>query len=277
MVVINRKEGHEKFTIPLYIRQHLIHQLANVRSFLNDEGKRKLYVTGDPGCGKTCFFWMVAGMLMNQNKRVLFIQYRVEKYSLIWVLEDGKMRELISPIAEPQQTANIVRDLVKGQTKNFDRCICDGMITNTDVLGRNLRQTLDWHLAFSTGYNEHTKISKLILVSSFQLSMTLGQEMTGNATTVAEMLFDSWQWDDYEKAVTSDLVKNERIESVFMQDWTILASDLENEGPSLGVGLHLNNDKVLELVQQKYHYAGDCARYMFDMNINELQRKLNAW
>jgi hypothetical protein len=39
--------------LPLYIRQHLVQKL---KEFI------RLYATGAPGCGKTCFFWMWALM-----------------------------------------------------------------------------------------------------------------------------------------------------------------------------------------------------------------------
>jgi GTPase SAR1 family protein len=53
------EDENNSWVASLYIRQHLVGRFGKVRSFLNDTGKRRLYATGAPGCGKTCFVWML--------------------------------------------------------------------------------------------------------------------------------------------------------------------------------------------------------------------------
>lgn len=63
-------------------------------------------------------------MLMKQNKKVLFIQYRAFYVCQVWILEDGAMKRLTSPILN---MASVVEDLVQTRQTKFDVCICDGL------------------------------------------------------------------------------------------------------------------------------------------------------
>jgi hypothetical protein len=92
------------------MHKHLIAKLKEMRSFLNKTQKRRLYVTGALGCGKTCFFW--SGILMKQNNKVLFIQYRAYSDCHIWVLEDGARKRLTSPKLTLQNLEKAVDDLL---------------------------------------------------------------------------------------------------------------------------------------------------------------------
>ena len=137
---------------------------------------------------------MYAGILMKENKRVLFIQYRVEATGcLVWVSERGEMRQLMSPKLRITNLEDVVDKLLQGRSDMFDICICDGMVAD-DVQGRNLRLLLINALELPDA-----KISKLILVTSFHLYIAHGQ---GNKTKTGNtqfMTFDSWQKEDFGK------------------------------------------------------------------------------
>ncbi len=100
VVKITRPDPNKSWTTPLYIRQHLVLQSEKLDEFLARGDICKLYVTGAPGCGKTCFFWMWACMLMKKGKSIFFLQYQEDAQSMIWIFEHLTMKQLLLP-SEP--------------------------------------------------------------------------------------------------------------------------------------------------------------------------------
>ncbi len=184
VVKINRYEDEDtSWSSSVYIRQHLVEQIQKLRSFLHDEVKNRLFVTGAPGCGKTSFFWMWAGILMNEKKRVLFIQYRVISDCQIWVLEDAARKRLTSPHLEMTNLKQVVDDLLQTQTKKFDVCICDGVRQIEETCKGLMASLKRW-----TGTCERHKISKLILVTSLQFVIPESEKVAGNANMMIQKL-----------------------------------------------------------------------------------------
>jgi hypothetical protein len=192
----------KNWTVPLYVRKHLVEQSENFLQFLSQSLKWKLYATGAPGCGKTCFFWMWAQLLSRKGQKVLFIQCRPAKTSGIWVLEDGSTKQLSSPDLNERNLADVAYALLSSKQAKFDVCICDG-IRMDDSEGKFLVGTLDR----LSGRKSSAKIPKLVIVTSLQFRIPLGQEMAGDYSVYTEMLFDSWQEEDYRKAATSGFVE----------------------------------------------------------------------
>ncbi len=255
---INRYEDRmTSWVAPLYIREHLVDRLGKVRSFLNNIYKNRLYVSGAPGCGKTCFFWMLAGILMKQEKRVLFIQYRLHVGCQIWVLEGSVRKRVTSPPIDFTSVKGVVSDLLQTRTgrQKFDVCICDGV--------RSKEETCKGLLALLkglTGNAEKHKISKSILVTSLQFSIPNSEKSAGDDF----MTIDSWREKDYEKAV---LTPHGPGRDILLNDWNYLKSS-----PTVADQRLTGDDKLRQAVRQKYEYAGGCARYMFDESMEQLMK-----
>ncbi len=275
IVRVSRYESTRAWEAPLFIRRHWVDQLEKVKTFLDDDSllnsctrKWKLYVTGAPGCGKTCFFWMYAFRLMQQGKRVLFIQYRKKKQAQIWILEDFVRKCLTSPKVESDNIVKVVKALLNARTQEnkFDVCICDG-VHDIDLVCDVLLSVLDSQTQLGPGTSGESKISKLVLVTSLQFQVSSGTEAKGRSLGIAaKMPFDSWRKEDYESAARSDFVNDFSIRDVLLRDaetWNIDFRELDT------------TQQMLEVVRQKFEYAGGSAHYMFDVGVDELQKDLD--
>ncbi len=164
---------------------------------------------------------------------------------------------------------------------NFDLCICDGEVIGDAEGKRHLRVELNTQLHVPT--NEHwqensKKISNLIYVTSLPFRISLGNEMRGKMTIVETMSFDSWREDDYEKAALSKLVEVQPVKSIMQNDWRWLTARfkiVDAEKKLTKKGKSLDRARNLEVVRRKYFYAGGCVRYMFDMDMEDLQKGLD--
>lgn len=299
VIPITRFEDDKMTQIMLYIRAHLVDQFERVYSFLDDTNSNTLYATGAPGCGKTCFFWMMAGMLMKQGKTVLFIQYRTALGCQIWVLKgnrgDFRAQRVISPDLVTKTLDVDVNDFVSTQPRKFDVCICDGLLMHQqhsiDLVER---------LGRLKGQTKSAKISKLILVTSLQFSLNMkgGEAQVSHTDPTVFVSFDSWLEDDYQLAIKSDLVKDSFVKDVLLHDWLTLTGG--NAGiPAVAQGEILSNDtqqvesieptddqdivqlseeqKIEQAVVLKYYLAGGCARYMFQWDVDTLLTKLKLF
>lgn len=264
-MVINRNEVDDMGPVPLFIRKHLVDQLSRVELFCADPEAWKLYVTGAPGCGKTCFFWMWACILSRQGKRLLFIQYRQSKACQMWVLQGNERKLLTSITLQQQNIAEVTHSLMEGisQDNKFDVCVCDGVRVTQSGCSALLGVLDAW-----AGKKAKAVISKLILVTSLQFFVSEGDERTG-LKVVKKLSFDSWKMEDYEMAAESTLVKQIGTREMLLGDW----EEVKNE-TSCDL-MPTDQEKALAVMRQKYYYAGGCARFMFDTDLKQLRQILN--
>jgi len=153
----------------------------------------------------------------------------------------------------------VVRSLLLAQTQKFDVCICDSMRQKEEICSQLLQM-----LYGQTSNDTNANISKLVLVTSLRFVIRSSEEMDENDN----LAFESWHSDDYEKA---SLVENEQTKAILLGDWKNLVGTLETNGDIC----QDENAKIVEAVREKYHYAGGCARYMFDKTIGQLTEALN--
>jgi signal recognition particle GTPase len=154
---------------------------------MENDRKRKLYVTGPQGCGKTCFLWMWANMLMNHGKRVLVIRYRPALAQHIWILEAGETKLMTTGY----DLAKVVSKLLRAQTKQFDVCICIGVrTTELDTL-RELMTELN--VVVESAKQPDAKIAKLVYETTLDFRVVEGDEMTGKDSIVEKMWMESRQ------------------------------------------------------------------------------------
>ncbi len=263
VVTIHRNETNGTRVVPVFFRTHFVHKNVAVDEFWNSPSRWKLYVTGAPGCGKTCFFWTWAERLRQNKKKILFILFRGMKKCEIWVLEGNERKRLKSPILKIYNLCRTTERLLDGTafSEAFDVCICDGVRTNEERC-REMLSLLD----SMSGDKQNAKIGKLILVTSLQFDIKLGDEMSAIDDFVANISFESWTWADYESAAKSRLVEMEPTRSQLLHDW--------NESRNSSGMSH--KQKILEVMMQKYYYAGGSARFMFEMNMEQLLKAFDA-
>jgi hypothetical protein len=253
-----------------------------MKSFMDNMDKQHLYVSGMQGCGKTCFLWMWANMLMNQGRRVLVIRYRTAGVCPIWILEDGKVKELTSSLAGTYNVANAVRELLKKETRRFDVCICNG-VPRTDETCDILRSML-----YSAEDQTDGMICKLVFETAFYFKTPTKYKF------VAAIRLASWQVADYDKAALSDFGKHQTVRKMLLTDWNSLKRyreemiDMKVGSDAAEVDTNCSSDiecasdpgdanKLVEAVRWKYFYAGGCPRFMFEMNIDTLQLCLDQF
>ncbi len=280
VITITRFENDRVWKTPLYVPQHWVDKLVDMKSFMEDNVKLKLYLSGMQGCGKTCFLWMWANMIANQGKRVLFIRYRPSLTCPIWILEDGETKKMTVPSVGSSTLEEVVRSLVNQHPKKFDVCVCVG-VRMDDMELRSLMYSLN-----ATVGKKHDTISKLVYETPYYYHIKSYHRFVD---VTATMTMESWQAADYEKAAMSDLVKNHTIHKMLLTDWDALTSRREIVN-DVAVGSICSNsngenttsvvqpddaDNLVEAVKMKYFYAGGCARFMFDMDIDTLRRVLD--
>ncbi len=275
VVTITFSHRGRVWVVPLYIRQDWVDQLAKLESFMNNDRKRKLYVTGAQGCGKTCFLWMWARMLMKRGRRVLLILKM--DLSIIQVLEDGATWQLTPPVGTTQLIETLTA-LLKAQTRQFDVCICSGVRLNDDTSSMLMSVLCEGMLPPSG------KISKLIFEAALLFRIPLGDEVSGQDSVVDEMTLDSWLEADYEKAALSDLMKDPKLRGMLLADWVQLTSDFKTVDAIFCGDKECENaeqpgdaDKIIQAVRLKFYYAGGCARFMFDMPLDRLQVEVHKF
>ena len=117
--LVFRREAEVSTTRVLYIREHLVDVQKELDDFMERPNKSQMYVTGPPGCGKTCFLYLWARRLSVQEKkkRVLIVQFREKQTCFIWIRERGgalwrmneairpsKLEEVVSTILDKKET-----------------------------------------------------------------------------------------------------------------------------------------------------------------------------
>lgn len=274
-----RQEGDSAWTSVLYIREHLVDVQRRLDEFVSDESKTKMYVTGPPGCGKTCFFLQWARRFsVLERKRVLIIQFREYEKCWIWIREaDGTLRRIKKP-AKKNKLDDVVEGVIEEQATPFDLCIHDGVIDRLDVC-KDLISTLNVSVV--------EKIKKVIHVTSLAFSLsTGGQNLNQRDTDIVQMNVDSWTENDYQEALRCQGFLTKLTESgknSFEADIAYLSDNhsehLYNDCDSDGEGTTSSGDhtstSLTDVLKAKYFFAGGSARFMFQFELEELQEQMD--
>eukprot|EP00980_Cylindrotheca_fusiformis_P022156 scaffold9050_cov64-Cylindrotheca_fusiformis.AAC.1 len=194
--------------VPLFVREHLVHQETLFKEFLAGESfspykidhvRRTLYVTGPPGCGKTVFTTLLAhryaaGRISSdaEPKRVLMILFRKAVRCEILIIDGQETQRLRhgvkTELIEDKVEAILLDDK---RIPSFDLCIVDGIRQAIDECSR-LMSTLD---AF-TGESD-SRIGRVVYTTSLQFQFKMGDMAVGYDREYEEISFDSFTEDDY--------------------------------------------------------------------------------
>ena len=295
-------ESNDVKDVPLFIRKHLVQQEDTFRKFLAGENvtpskkvRRKLYVTGPPGCGKTVFTTMIAhryaagatATTPTQNKRALMILFRELAACQIFIIHGQETEKLRKKVFQ-KNIVKIVEELLEDQgIPSFDLCILDGV---RQSLGEctSLIQVLNAY----TG--EAERINKVVFTTSLQFDLRGGDMPLGSNRGHEEINFDSFAQDDYLDAVVNktflgrllaaqpDIMDGilhwKREGKPKLQREEEKKSDADTD---VSVDAFLADDNnvaaTLDYVNHHYYYAGGSARFMFEYTTFELKELLGKW
>ena len=102
--VVLRREGTTSWTSVLFIREHLVHVQKLLDEFLQSDIKDQYYITGPPGCGKTCFLYHWAREIaVLKQKRVLIVQFRECQRCFVWIRESDGVLWRMNHEVEPDE------------------------------------------------------------------------------------------------------------------------------------------------------------------------------
>jgi hypothetical protein len=276
----------------LYIRGHLVTVQKKLDDFLKNEKHNQLYITGPPGCGKTCFMYLWARRLsVLQQKRVLIVQFREKEPGIIWIREaDGALWRMDEAIDRSLLEREVQKIIEKNEDAGtlFDLCIHDGVLDKLEICSSML-STLNTAVA-------NKLIKKVAHVTSLAFKLSTGGQLLNNRLSrIVEASLDSWHEEDYQKAVSCKAFMNEMAKSTdnpFPADMRFLltsagpddAEDPAEEKESMSSSdtpMDHNDTKgnttlsALEVVEAKYFYAGGSARFMFQTLLENLKLDLD--
>eukprot|EP00980_Cylindrotheca_fusiformis_P025068 scaffold12988_cov78-Cylindrotheca_fusiformis.AAC.1 len=202
-VLVNQRKTKD---VPLFIREHLIHQEKLFNQFLAGESfspykidhvRRTLYVTGPPGCGKTVFTTLLAhryaaGRISSdaEPKRVLMILFRELDGCEILIINGEETQRVQRAVVVKEIDCTVHTILEDPIIPSFDLCILDGVRQTSDEC-RILMQRLRSY----TG--ESDRIQRVVYTTSLQFRIKMGDMAVGYDRDHEEINFDSFTEDDY--------------------------------------------------------------------------------
>jgi hypothetical protein len=269
-----RREGQKVFNSVLYIRKHLV-ELGKtlMKDFWKNQNIYQAYVTGSPGCGKTCFFYLWSRLRsVYEKKRVLIIQFRENQHSFIWIRnKDGTLKRMVKEISVMNILEITSQIIEKNRSTPFDLCIHDGVLSAQEICIKML----------SLLNVSSSVIKKVIHVTSLAFNLSTGGQVLHHVNdTLVDMVqlsVDSWRLEEYNEAITCTKFTDK------IKDMLVSGSD---DVPNSDDGDGKKPPSLTDIVEAKYYYAGGSARFMFEYTIPQLKQMLgnlcnrvgeNAW
>jgi hypothetical protein len=297
---VARREGEKEIESVLYVREHLVDLEKKImKEFWNNKKKSRLYVKGPPGCGKTCFFYLWARLRsVEENKRVLIVQFRLKDSCFIWIREAGGALWLTKQGIEPMDILEEVKKVLKmSEAMPFDLCIHDGVLDGNFICD-NMLGKLNTAVV-------NKVIKKVVHVTSLAFSLSTGGQALDPKGPIERLSVDSWRLDDYieatscpafakqmgtilrddKNALNEDVDEDEIVDDEAMEvsDGNMADEDGEgsgdgdsaDDGESSGDGDMADDGRWSDVVETKYYFAGGSARFTFDFPLSSLRRELD--
>lgn len=178
------REPDFAWTSTLYIREHLVHIQSLLDEFIQSDRKNRYYITGPPGCGKTCFLYLWARHFAALNKkRVLIVQFREKDSCFIWIREaDGVLWRLNKSIkaSKLEEMVDEIIDKTEEAETPFDLCIHDGVLDGKPICSNMLSML---NTAVTNG-----AIKKVVHVTSLAFQLSTGGQRLDDKGPISRLI-----------------------------------------------------------------------------------------
>jgi energy-coupling factor transporter ATP-binding protein EcfA2 len=266
-----RYEDQNVFAENIFLRSHLQEKKENFEDFLESSEFRKMYIDGPPGCGKTTFISLLARTYASrESKRVLVVNYRHGEECPVLEFNGDEVSVWQRPVTGMTLADRVRLFLEHLETPHFDLCIHDGVRQNI-VASQGLLGVLN----AQTG--EGRKISKVVHVTSLAFIIRGGDQLPDRIRVTQEDSFDSWCLADHVLAFQL-LYENRFLNCDMVDDIKALkALDDDNDhNDGFATDDDITDDNIKAYVENKFYYAGGCARFMFNFTVERLKKHLHA-
>jgi DNA polymerase III delta prime subunit len=270
-----RYEDQNVFAENIFLRSHLQEKKKNFEDFLESSEFRKMYIDGPPGCGKTTFISLLARTYASRkSKRVLVVNYRDGEECPVLMFNGDEVYVWQRP-ATGMTLANRVRLFLEDlETPHFDLCIHDGVRQNI-LASHNLLGVLN------AQNGKYRKISKVVHVTSLAFIIRGGDQLPDIMRVIQEDSFDSWCLADHVLAFQL-LYENSCLNLHMVDDIKALKAldealdDDNDQNDGFATDDDITNDDIEAYVENKFYYAGGCARFMFNFTVERLKTHLHV-
>jgi hypothetical protein len=260
-VLSDRYEQGTEFTEQIFLRQHLEEKKEKFEGFLNSSQFNRMYINGPRGCGKTTFISILARMYaIKERKRVLVVNFRHGQECHVLQFNCDEVLLLSEPM-ESETLHNSVRTyLDRSDTPHFDLCIHDGVRqkigSSTALMG-----------LLNARIGPDSNFSKVVHVTSLAFHIKGGDQLPKSRSITQDDSFDSWVLADhvlaFQRMYTDRCLQDSLVNDIKALE--ALDDDDDDDG----------RDIIKAYVENRFYYAGGCARFMFNYTVEQLKEELS--
>jgi hypothetical protein len=203
---------------------------------LNDTGGKSLSIDGPPGTGKSTEAWAWA-LWKAKHDNVTVTWFHLTKRQVVKVVVDGSTEQI---------TTGFVARIEDIQASEGSLLICDGVTaqSNSDVSSA----CCNWRKS------QCDSDRRFILVSSVSVAVALQENVEAG---IVDFTVGSWTFKQYQDAC----------------EWNEFFVKVKDKLKC--PGLETVDDKD-QLLLAKYHFAGGCARWMFEFSYSDWLKDFNT-
>lgn len=204
---------------------------------LEENDTKRLYVLGSPGTGKSSLLWAWACRQANRNKNVLWMGRSAYSNGFVNYLHPGRGPSLTS-VKPKRDISKEIEDLVH----NFkgDIIVFDGL--TSEIQKQAFSCMMDWS----------SDTRKVVWAGSHGAPIVASK----SPYSIKDYMMYSWKTDDYESAICQSKFR-----------------DLINKAGVIQIPPQKAD--YMHWLEEKIALGGWCARYVFGMTRNEVQKELD--
>ena len=288
-------------SVPVYTRDVLLKLHRALNNFIKTSSEKRIFrLEGSPGSGKTSYVTLYCrGSASVTGRRVLFISYRAQEQCDIQVFLGDKVYWVEGGILALDLAATVRRMFTENNgIPQFHLCVLDGV--------RNPDKDVFCGQIFSV-VNAFTGKNKKFKQSIFITSMGFRFRDRHSLEEYEDFPLDSWTWESHKLCLKAmleaeqlpELLKEDVSQYILTRQGIDDASDADNKAEEMDVddeevfeplvegalpeseggtgNTEITEDWLLEYAEDKFFYAGGCARYMYSRKVSALKGELSEY